>query len=97
MKKMQFLPAISDTEKAALDAGAVWIEKDLFSGAPKFENLLKENYPSLTAEEQAFMDGPVNRLCAALDNWKTHKERDLPKEAWDIIKKEKFLGMIISK
>lgn len=97
MKKMQFLPAISDTEKAALDAGAVWVEKDLFSGAPNFENLLKEDYPSLTPEEQAFMNGPVNQLCAVLDNWKIHKERELPKEAWDIIKKEKFLGMIIPK
>ncbi|UXR63384.1 acyl-CoA dehydrogenase [Bdellovibrio bacteriovorus] len=97
MKKMQFLPKISDTEKAALDAGAVWIEKDLFSGNPNFDNLLKEAYPQLTAEEQAFMDGPVNRLCAVLDHWKIHKDKDIPKEAWDIIKKEKFLGMIIPK
>lgn len=97
MKKMQFLPKISDTEKAALDAGQVWIEKDLFSGNPNFDSLLKEEYPQLTSEEQAFMDGPVNRLCAVLDHWKIHKERDIPKEAWDIIKKEKFLGMIIPK
>ncbi|WP_347356588.1 acyl-CoA dehydrogenase [Bdellovibrio sp.] len=97
MKKMQFLPKISDTEKAALDAGAVWIEKDLFSGNPNFDNLLNEAYPQLTAEEQAFMDGPVNRLCAVLDHWKIHKDKDIPKEAWDIIKKEKFLGMIIPK
>lgn len=97
MKKMQFLPKISDTEKAALDAGAVWVEKDLFSGNPNFDNLLKEDYPQLTAEEQAFMDGPVNQLCAVLDHWKIHKDKDIPKEAWDIIKKEKFLGMIIPK
>lgn len=97
MKKMQFLPTISDTEKAALDAGTVWVEKDLFSGAPNFENLLKEDYPQLTAEEKAFMEGPVNNLCASLDQWKIHKEKDIPKEAWDIIKKERFLGMIIPK
>jgi acyl-CoA dehydrogenase len=97
MKKMQFLPKISDTEKAALDAGAVWIEKDLFSGKPNFTNLMNENYPKLTAEEQAFVDGPVNRLCAVLDHWKIHQTKDIPQEAWDIIKKEKFLGMIIPK
>lgn len=97
MKKMQFLPKISDTEKAALDAGAVWIEKDLFSGKPNFTNLMNENYPKLTAEEQAFIDGPVNRLCAVLDHWKIHQSKDIPQEAWDIIKKEKFLGMIIPK
>lgn len=97
MKKMQFLPKISDTEKAALDAGAVWIEKDLFSGKPNFTNLMNENYPKLTPEEQAFVDGPVNRLCAVLDHWKIHQTKDIPQEAWDIIKKEKFLGMIIPK
>jgi acyl-CoA dehydrogenase len=96
-KKMQFLPKISDTEKAALDAGVVWVEKDLFSGKPNFGNLLKEDYPDLTAEEKAFMDGPVNRLCAVLDHWKIHKEKEIPQAAWDIIKKEKFLGMIIPK
>lgn len=97
MKKMQFLPKISDTEKAALDAGAVWIEKDLFSGKPNFTNLMNESYPSLTQEEQAFINGPVNRLCAVLDHWKIHQSKDIPQEAWDIIKKEKFLGMIIPK
>ncbi|MFS4460077.1 acyl-CoA dehydrogenase [Bdellovibrio sp. HCB2-146] len=97
MKKMQFLPKISDTEKAALDAGVVWVEKDLFSGKPNFTNLMNEPYPSLTSEEQAFVDGPVNRLCAVLDSWKIHKEKEIPQEAWDIIKKEKFLGMIIPK
>ena len=96
-KKMQFLPKISDTEKAALDAGVVWVEKDLFSGKPNFGNLLKEDYPHLTAEEKAFMEGPVNRLCAVLDHWKIHKEKEIPQAAWDIIKKEKFLGMIIPK
>ncbi len=97
MKKMQFLPTISDTEKAALDAGTVWVEKDLFSGAPNFDSLLKEDYPQLTSEEKAFMEGPVNNLCASLDRWKIQKEKDIPKEAWDIIKKERFLGMIIPK
>ncbi|HWU43841.1 MAG TPA: hypothetical protein VN132_10395, partial [Bdellovibrio sp.] len=47
-KKFEFLPKISDTEKAALDAGVVWVEKDLFSGKPNFSNLMNESYPDLT-------------------------------------------------
>ncbi len=98
MKVMKgFMPKISETEKVALEAGVVWVEKDLFSGKPDFKKILNEPYPQLTKEEQEFLNGPVNRLCEVLDDWKIWNERELPKEAWDIIKKEKFLGMIIPK
>ncbi len=91
------MPVISDTERSAIEAGSVWVEKDLFSGKPDFEKLMKEPYPNLTAEEKAFMEGPVERLCAATDDWKMWETREVPEVAWDIVKKEKFLGMIIPK
>ena len=58
---------------------------------------MAEPYPNLTAEEKAFMEGPVERLCASIDDWKMWETREVPEEAWAIIKKEKFLGMIIPK
>lgn len=91
------LPKISETERVALEAGVVWVEKDLFSGKPDLKKLLKEPYPELTKEEKAFLNGPVERLCDVLDDWKIWQERDLPKAAWDIFKKEKFFGIIIPK
>lgn len=91
------LPKISQTERTALEAGVVWVEGDLFSGKPDFKKILKEPYPSLTKEEQAFVDGPVNRLLAACDDWKVWQDKDLSPEAWAIIKKERFFGMIIPK
>ncbi|MDO8519599.1 MAG: acyl-CoA dehydrogenase, partial [Deltaproteobacteria bacterium] len=98
MKGMKnFLPKISQTERTALEAGVVWVEGDLFSGKPGFKKLLREPYPHLTSEEQAFVDGPVQRLCEACDDWKVWQDKDLSPEAWDIIKKERFLGMIIPK
>lgn len=97
MKKLELMPKISETEKIALDAGVTWIEKDLFSGHPDFKNIMQEPYPQLTAEEKAFMEGPVNKLCAMTDAWEIHKTRHIPTEVWDFIKKEKFLGMIIPK
>ena len=97
MKAFQLIPAISPTERTAIEAGVVWVEADLFSGKPKFNRMLAEPYPSLTAEERAFMNGPVEKLCAMLDDWKIWQEREMPKEVWDFIKKEKFFGMIISK
>lgn len=96
-KKFQFLPKISDTEKAALDAGVVWVEKDLFSGKPNFQNLMNEAYPDLTAEEKAFVEGPVETLCKMIDHWEIYKTKEIPPAIWDYIKKEKFLGMIVPK
>lgn len=96
-QKMGFLPKISETERVALDAGVTWVEKDLFSGKPDFQKLMNETYPNLTAEEKAFMEGPVERLCEKIDAWKIWKTKDIDQEVWDFIKREKFLGMIIPK
>lgn len=97
MDKLGFLPKISETERAAIDAGTVWVEKDLFSGKPDFNKLMTEPYPHLTDEEQAFMNGPVEELCKMLDHWQIWKSRKLSDQAFEYIKKEKFLGMIIPK
>jgi acyl-CoA dehydrogenase len=97
LKALEFIPKISATERTALDAGVVWVEGDLFSGKPDFEKIMQEPYPHLTPEEKAFIDGPVEKLCQMVDPWTVWKSRRLPKEAWDFMKKEKFLGMIIPK
>lgn len=97
MKALKIMPAISETERTALEAGVTWIEKDLFSGRPDFNKIMKEPYPELTAEEKAFMDGPVAELCKMLEPWKIWKNRDVPQEAWNFIKSKGFLGMIIPK
>lgn len=92
------LPTMSDTEREALEAGDVWWDADLFTGNPDWDKLLKVAPATLTAEEQAFMTGPVDRLCEMIDDWKINWElRDLPPEVWDFIKREKFFGMIIPK
>src|ERR1700732_4127144 len=90
------LPSMSDTEREALEAGDVWWDADLFTGNPDWSKLLNNAPATLTPEEQAFLNGPVDELCAMLDDWKINWEwRDLPPEAWDFIKRQKFFGMII--
>ncbi len=90
------LPPMSDTEREALEAGDVWWDADLFTGDPDWSKLLANAPATLTDEEKAFLHGPVDELCAMLDDWKINWEwRDLPPEAWDFIKKHKFFGMII--
>ena len=92
------LPAMSATEKEALEAGTVWWDGDIFSGDPDFNKLKSFPDPALTAEERAFLEGPVSELCRMLDDWKiSHELRDLPPEAWRFIKENGFFGMIIPK
>ncbi len=91
-------PPMSDTEAAAINAGTVWWDGELFSGKPDFNKLLNYPDPKLTPEEQAFLDGPTEELCAMLNDWDiTHHRKDLPPEVWQFIKEQGFLGMIVKK
>jgi acyl-CoA dehydrogenase len=89
------LPRISETEKAALEAGGIWWDADLFSGTPDWKKLLKMQLPGLNQREQDFLNGPANHLCSLMNDWQITQDRDLSKAAWDFIKKERFFGMII--
>jgi acyl-CoA dehydrogenase len=97
MRKLGVVPQISATERTALEAGVVWVEKDLFSGKPDFKGILAEPYAKLTAEEQAYMDKEVEELCRLCDPWKIWKNREVPAHVWQYIKDNGFLGMIIPK
>ncbi|HWY97428.1 MAG TPA: acyl-CoA dehydrogenase, partial [Steroidobacteraceae bacterium] len=92
----RLLPPMSATEREALDAGTVWWDGELFTGGPDWQKLMSAKAPALTAEEQAFLDGPCEDLCAMLDDWDiTHVRADLPPEVWKFIKAKGFFGMII--
>lgn len=92
------LPPLSQTERIALETGSVGFEGELFTGDPDWNKLLNYPKPQLTAEEQAFLDGPVEQLCRMIDDWEiTHVQADLPPELWEFIKKNRFFGMIIPK
>ncbi len=90
------MPAMSETEKSALNAGSVWWDGELFSGQPDWHHLLSVTACRLSEREQAFIDGPVQELCDQLDDWSiTHEIQDLPPEIWRFLKQNGFFGMII--
>ncbi len=94
----RMMPAMSDTEREALEAGSTWWEAQLFSGRPDWNKLLDYPAPGLSEEEQAFMDGPVNELCEMIDDWEiTEQLHDLPEPVWSFLKEQRFFGMIIPK
>ncbi|MGS0726127.1 acyl-CoA dehydrogenase family protein, partial [Shewanella sp. 0m-11] len=92
------MPEMSSTEKEAIEAGTTWWEADLFAGKPDWRKL--HNYPkaSLSAEEQAFLDGPVEEVCRMLNQHQvSHELGDLPEEIWQYLKDHGFFAMIIKK
>jgi acyl-CoA dehydrogenase len=89
------LPTMGDTERIALEAGTVWWDGDLFSGNPHWKKLIDFEVRKLTAKERDFIDGPVDELCAMLDDWQIAQDRALPKEVWEFLKQHRFFGMII--
>jgi acyl-CoA dehydrogenase len=89
------LPHMSETERTALEAGTVWWDGELFSGDPAWERLLAFEPGKLSEEERAFLDGPVEELCAMINEWQVEQERDLSPEVWRFIKRHRFFGMII--
>ncbi|WP_421658278.1 acyl-CoA dehydrogenase [Leptothermofonsia sp. ETS-13] len=94
---LNLLPAISETEKAAIEAGTVWIDGEFFSGVPNFQRLNSEPYIAMTSEIQTFLDGPVEQVCRMATDWEIHRRKDLPPEVWDYLKQERFFGMMIPK
>ncbi|WP_054893052.1 MULTISPECIES: acyl-CoA dehydrogenase [unclassified Pseudomonas] len=91
------LPPMSQTEREAIDAGTVWWDGQLFSGQPDWNTLLDYPAPTLTAEEQAFINGPTEELCALVSDWQIGQDLDLPPAAWEHIKQHGFFALIIPK
>lgn len=92
------MPEMSTTEKEAIDAGTTWWEGDLFRGNPDWHKLHNFPKPRLSAEEQAFLDGPVETVLRMVDDWHTtHERADLSPEVYAYLKEQGFFAMIIKK
>ncbi len=93
MKPM--FPAMSETERTALEAGTVWWDADLFTGRPNWKKLLAFEGPGLSAREQAFLDNEVEHLCELVEVGQVDREGDLSAEAWEYLKANGFMGVNI--
>lgn len=89
------LPPLGDTERAALEAGTVGFEGQLFAGRPDFDALSAMGPNRLTEREQAFLDNEVRTLCHMLDDHAIDQARDLPPDVWRFLREKRFFGMII--
>ena len=89
------LPPLGDTERAALEAGTVGFEGQLFAGRPDFDLLTAVGPNQLSAREEAFLSNEVPALCRMLDDHAIDQARDLPPEVWRFLREKRFFGMII--
>jgi len=92
----RFLPQITAAEQAAIEAGSVGWEGELFSGYPDWDKLLAQPRCGLKPGERAFLDNEVEQFCAMLNDWEiTHRQADLPPDVWDFLKENGFFGLAI--
>jgi acyl-CoA dehydrogenase len=91
----RMLPRLGETERIALQAGTVGFDGELFSGRPDWGALLRFAPRGLSEREQAFLAGPVGKLCAMVEEWEIDQAGDLSPEVWDFLRRERFFGMII--
>jgi len=97
IRKGNFFPKVSQTEREALEAGKTWVEREFFSGRPNLKKLATPPLAQLTPEEESFLNKETEHLCSMIDDWKIYKTRQIPKEIDEFIKKNKFLGINIPK
>ncbi len=91
------LPPISITEQEALDAGDVWLESSIYQGKPDMQALRNVPQAKLSAEEQAFLDGPVKQVLEMVDDFELQNEKHIPQEILDFLSVNKFFALIIPK
>ena len=91
----RLLPRLGDTERIALEAGTVGWDGQLFSGSPDWTSFFAFAPRGLSDSEQAFLDGPVQDLCERLDDWEITRAGDLPEAIWQLLRRERYFGLII--
>lgn len=87
------MPPISATERAAIDAGSVWWDAELFSGRPNWAVIFEVATPQLSEAERDFLAGPVQALCRMTDDWEITRTSELPPAIWQYLKRHKFFGL----
>lgn len=91
------MPTISKTEQVALGCGTIGFDRDIFTGSPSLKHLVDTYNPKLSAEEQAYMDNEVTRLCELLNDHDVSMKKDFNKEVWDYMRDEGFFALKIPK
>jgi acyl-CoA dehydrogenase len=75
----------------------VGFESEFFGGKPDWERLRAVPPITLTDEERMYLEGPTEVLCRMIDDWQIRHKKEISEEIWSFVKKQGFLGLLISK
>ncbi len=89
------MPKFSLTEQAVLHAGNVGWEAELMSGMPDWNKLQQLPWAKMSPQEQEFLNGPVEQLCALINPWLISRSMEVPEEIWQRIKQDGYFGLVI--
>jgi len=92
----KFVPKISSTEREALLAGSVAIERDIISGFPNLKSYVdKYKYKQLIIPTE--LNANINDFCSSINDNQIMDERKIPQIIFDKIKNYKLFGLNIQK
>ncbi|RJE77072.1 acyl-CoA dehydrogenase [Pseudoalteromonas sp. MSK9-3] len=89
------LPALSQTEQEAMEAGDTWWDAELFSGKPNWQQWHQIDAPLLSDKEHRFIQTKLVHLLSILDEEQIQADKDLPESVWAYLKAEGFFAFII--
>jgi len=89
------VPPFTAFQRQILSSGEVWWEGQLLSGRPDWKALTYVRPPALSAQEKAFLDGPVGVLCAHLEQVRNHDQSPAASELWRLLLEHRFEAMAI--
>ena len=91
LKKL--VPRISETERIALTCGTIGFDREIFSGSPKYENLLKYSV-SLSAKEDKFLNSTLDNICSKVNDYQIMKTQNIQDDNLDRLKKSGYFWYV---
>ena len=82
----RLVPKISETERIALTCGTIGFDREIFSGRPNFQNLMKYGV-SLSKEEDKFMNHTLENICQKANDYQIMKTQNIQDDNMDRLKK----------
>jgi acyl-CoA dehydrogenase len=92
----RFVPRISKTEREALLAGGISIERDLISGTPNLSKY-KQIYKYQKLNIPPALNINLNNFCSKIDDNQIMSDKKIPQDIFDMIKEYKLFGLNIQK
>jgi acyl-CoA dehydrogenase len=92
----KFVPKISPTEREALLAGNIGIERDIISGTPNLKSYI-QNYSYQTLNIPPEINNNLNDFCSNINDNQIMSDRKIPQNLFDKIQKYKLFGLNIQK